>query len=134
MKNIAIIAHDNLKPVAADFLRDKRDWIATVNLLATGRTADFLENDGVDIRHMRPGRSGGYREIIEMVKNGEVDIVFFFMDPKVERPYHADMEELLDICITQNIPLALNPESAQLLILGMIKYTSYRKHISKQIG
>lgn len=132
MKSIAIIAHDNLKPAAAEFLKDKRDWIATVSLLATGRTAQFLEDSGVDIRHMSPGRSGGYRQIIKMVDEGDVDIVFFFMDPKVERPYHQDMEDLLDSCITKNIPLALNPVSAQLLILGMYKYESYLKHLQKK--
>lgn len=132
MKNIAIIAHDSLKPAASEFLKDKKDWIATVNLLATGRTADYLEKSGVEIRHMSPGRSGGYRQIIDMVDSSEVDIVFFFMDPKVERPYHQDMEDLLDICITKNIPVALNPESAQLLILGMYKYESYLRHISKK--
>ena len=128
MKNIAIIAHDKLKPASADFLRDKREWIATVNLLATGRTAEHLEKSGVTIRHMSPGRSGGYKEIIDLVESGGVDIVFFFMDPEVERPYHRDMEDLLDICITKNIPLALNPESAQLLILGLIRYQAYQRH------
>ena len=132
MKNIAIIAHNNLNPAAAEFLKDKKDWISTVSLLATGRTAEYLENSGVEIRHMRPGRTGGYQEIIELVDAGEIDMVFFFMDPKVERPYHQDMEDLLDICITKNIPLALNTESAQIAILGMYKYQAYLKHMQKK--
>lgn len=125
IKNIALIAHDQKKLVMADFLKERRDWIGTVNLLATGRTAESLEEAGIDIRHMSPARSGGYQEIIEMIKNKEVDMVFFFLDPDVERPYHSDIEQLLDICINRNIPFATNRASAELLILGLIKYRAY---------
>lgn len=132
MKNIAIIAHDEKKPLMAEFLKDKREWISTVSLLATGRTAKLMEQSGIDIRHMSPGKSGGYQEIIALIDKGEVDIVFFFMDPKVERPYHNDIEELLDICVNKNIPLALNRTSAEMLILGLIKYRAYEKHVKKK--
>jgi methylglyoxal synthase len=121
IRNIAIIAHDQKKPTMVEFLKERREWIDTVSLLATGRTAEFIEREGIEIRHMSRGRSGGYREIIEMIRQKEVDMVFFFMDPDVERPFHEDMEELLDICVNQNVPLALNPSSAELLILGMIR-------------
>jgi hypothetical protein len=37
--------------------------------------------------------------------------------------FHEDCygRPLLDICVNQNVPLALNPSSAELLILGMIR-------------
>ena len=128
IKNIALIAHDQKKPQMAEFLKERQDWIATVNLLATGRTAESLEKAGVQIKHLSPARTGGYRELIELISEGKLDMVFFFLDPDVERPYHSDIEELLDLCINKNIPFGTNRASAELLILGLIKYRSYEAH------
>jgi methylglyoxal synthase len=39
----------------------------------------------------------------------------------VVQQHHEDIRKLLEICNTNNIPLATNYASAELLILGLIK-------------
>ncbi|NLI87373.1 MAG: methylglyoxal synthase [Bacteroidales bacterium] len=120
MKNIALIAHDAKKPELARFLKDHEEWLPGVNLLATGRTAEFLEEQGIKCRHLSPGQSGGYNEITGMIQRGEVDIVIFLRDPNVVQQHHEDIRLLLEACNIKNIPLATNKATAELVILGLI--------------
>lgn len=121
MKSIVVIAHDAKKSDLVEFLKDRLDWIQGVNLLATGRTAEFVEEQGIAVKHLSPGTSGGYIQITEMIGRGEVDIVIFLRDPKLVQPHHEDIRKLLETCNVHNIPLATNYASAELLILGLIK-------------
>lgn len=121
MKNIVVIAHDAKKNDLVEFLKERLDWIQGVNLLATGRTAEFIEEQGILVKHLSPGLSGGYIQITEMIGRGEVDIVIFLRDHKLVQPHHEDIRRLLEQCNVHNIPLATNIASAELLILGLIK-------------
>ena len=121
MKNIAVIAHDAKKPELVRFLDEHKEWISGVNLLATGRTAEFIESQGIHCSHLSPGTSGGYNQITEMIGRKEIDIVIFLRDHKVVQQHHEDIRYLLEACNTNNIPLATNYASAELIILGLIK-------------
>lgn len=130
MKNIVIIAHDVKKPEMVQFLNDRKDWIFGVNLIATGRTAEYVESQGIKVQHLSPGKSGGYIEITEMIKKKEVDIVIFLRDPLIKQGHHEDIQKLLEACNMYNIPLATNYASAELMILGQIKKEDYERRKS----
>lgn len=121
MKNIVVIAHDAKKPELVQFLSERLEWFRGVHLIATGRTAEFLEAQGIACKHMSPGQSGGYIQITEMIKKGEVDIVIFLRDHKLVQKHHEDIRLLLEACNIHNIPLGTNYASAELIILGLIK-------------
>ena len=123
MKNIVVIAHDRKKPDLLTFLKDREDWLWGRSLIATGRTAEFLEKEAlkVPVQHLSPGRSGGYLQITEMIRNGKVDMVIFLRDHKVTQQHHEDIRGLLEACNVNNIPLATNTASAELLIIGIIR-------------
>lgn len=121
--NIVVIAHDKMKEKLSSFLKDKEKWLSGRTVVATGRTAEHLEKTpfNLPISHLSPGRSGGYNQITEMIKQGKVKLVFFFQDPEVEYAYHEDIRAMLDACIDANVPLAVNESSAELLTIGLIK-------------
>lgn len=121
MTNIVVIAHDAKKPELVKFLKERQDWLRGVNLLATGRTAEFIESQGISCKHLSPGQSGGYIQITEMIVKREIDIVIFLRDHVVVQQHHDDIRNLLETCNTQNIPLATNYATAELVILGLIK-------------
>ena len=127
MKNIVIIAHDAKKPEMVKFLNEHKDWIFGVNLIATGRTAEFVESNEIRVEHLSPGKSGGYIEITERIKKKEIDIVIFLRDPYIKVGHHEDIQNLLEACNANNIPLATNYASAQLIILGFIKKEDYER-------
>lgn len=123
MRNIVVLAHNRMKPALLTFLKDREDWLWGKTIVATGRTAEFLEKEKfkVPVRHLSPGVSGGYIEIHEMIKSQQVDIVIFFRDNNVKQPHHEDIRQLLEGCNVNNIPLATNPASAELLIIGWLR-------------
>lgn len=122
-KKICAIAHDRMKPMLVSFLKDRQDWLWGRKLIATGLTAEFMEHEAlkVDVEHVHPGREGGFRELTDKVNTGEIGLVIFFRDPEIVQDYEADVIALVKACIKQNIPLASNPASAELLIIGMIR-------------
>ncbi|MCK5029227.1 MAG: methylglyoxal synthase [Bacteroidales bacterium] len=130
MKNIVIIAHDVKKPEMVQFLEDRKEWIFGVNLIATGRTAEYVEAQGIKVEHLSPGTAGGYLEITDRVKRKEVDIVIFLRDPLIKQGHHEDIQKLLEACNMYNIPLATNYASAELMILGHIKKEDYERRKS----
>ncbi|MCK4662818.1 MAG: methylglyoxal synthase [Bacteroidales bacterium] len=123
-KNIVIIAHDSKKPDLIRFISEHVDWIDEVNFIATGRTAELMEKEGVNVKHLSPGKFGGYNEITEMISKKKIDMVIFFMDFLVVETHHIDIKNLLNSCNDNNIPLATNYASAELLFIGFIKRTS----------
>ncbi len=122
-KKICVIAHDIMKPTLVSFLKERQDWLWGRKLIATGLTASFVEREAlkVEMEHVHPGRQGGYKEITERVNKGDIGLVIFFRDPEIVQDYEADMIALVKACIKHNIPLASNPASAELVIIGMIR-------------
>ena len=43
MKKIVLIAHDRMKPKMAEFIKERADWLWGKELVATGRTAEHME-------------------------------------------------------------------------------------------
>lgn len=129
MKSIVVMAHNTKKPELATFLKEREQFLWGRNLVATGRSAEFLEKENftLPIKHLSQGKYGGYNQITAMVKNKEVDMLIFFQDVEVKE-HHDDIRNLLDACNTNNIPVAINPASAELMIIGIIhKQYSERK-------
>lgn len=126
---ICVIAHDKMKPTLVSFLKEREDWLWGRKLIATGMTAEFMEHQDlkVEVEHVHPGREGGFRELTDKVNQGEIGLVLFFRDPEIVQDYEADIIALVKACIKKNIPLASNPASAELLIIGMIRMEASRK-------
>lgn len=123
MKQIVVMAHNQKKPELVAFLKEREEWLWGRTLIATGRSAQAVEKAEIDVRlhHLSPGKSGGYNEITELITTGKVDMVIFFQDREIQEQHHIDIRNLLDACNTSNIPLATNPASAELLIIGLIR-------------
>ena len=133
MSKIAVIAHDNFKADLLHFLKEKKSWFFGREIVATGRTATFLEEGELNLplTHVRKGAEGGYLQIIDMIKRGEVEIVFFFRDATILQPYHQDITSLLDNCDLNNIPVGTNLAAAELLIIGKIRMEASQSIQSK---
>ena len=123
IKNIAVVAHNKMKPALAAFLQERKDWLWGRKIIATGLTADALvsANIDLDIMHLSEGKSGGYLELKKMVEEGEIAMVLYFRDSDLSQEYEDEVAAFINACNRQNIPLATNPASAELLILGLIK-------------
>lgn len=128
-KKICVIAHDKMKPELISFLKERADWLWGRKLIATGQTARLVSNEGmkVDVEAVRRGRNGGFKDLTDRVNKGEISVVIFFRDPEIEQEQEQDIIALTRACIKNNLPLASNPASAELLIVGLIRMEAAKK-------
>ncbi|MCH2199654.1 MAG: methylglyoxal synthase [Flavobacteriales bacterium] len=128
-KKIALVAHDSMKPQLVEFMKEREDWFWGRELVATGLTGEFLERGElkVSLTRLLPGNQGGYKQMTSLVANGEVEIAFFLRDPEIVQDYEDEVADFIRECNRKNVPLATNPASAELLIIGLIRKEAAEK-------
>ncbi len=116
-KTIALIAHDGKKADMVAFATYNREKLLGFNLIATATTGRLLiEKVGLDVECLLSGPHGGDAQIAARVAQGEVDAVFFFVDPLDKHPHDPDIQTLLRACNVHNVPIATNVATADLII------------------
>ncbi len=116
-KTIALIAHDGKKADMVAFATFNREKLMGFNLIATATTGRLLiEKVGLDVKCLLSGPHGGDAQIAARVAQGEVDAVFFFVDPLDKHPHDPDIQTLLRACNVHNVPIATNVATADLII------------------
>ncbi len=118
MLRLALIAHDGRKAHLVSFVLQHREELEGANLVATGTTGGHIAAAGIPVRRLLSGPQGGDAQIAALVATGELDGVFFFRDPLEKHPHEPDVQMLMRLCDVHNIPLATNPATARLVLLG----------------
>ena len=114
---IALIAHDKKKDAMIDLTTRYRDVLAPHELYATGTTGTLVMGEtGLKITRMKSGPLGGDQQIGSMIAEGRLDLVLFLRDPLTAQPHEPDVSALLRLCDVQNIPLATNVKSAEIML------------------
>ena len=114
---IALIAHDKKKNEIIELAKEYKDVLAKYELYATGTTGTLIMGEtGLSIERMKSGPRGGDQQIGAMLANGELDLIIFLRDPLTAQPHEPDVSALLRLCDVQNIPLATNVHSAEIML------------------
>ncbi len=119
---IALIAHDKKKDQMISLATKYREVLAPHELYATGTTGTLVMGEtGLKITRMKSGPLGGDQQIGSMIADGQLDLVLFLRDPLTSQPHEPDVSALLRLCDVQNIPLATNLKSAQIMLESIAK-------------
>ncbi|MBQ2908564.1 MAG: methylglyoxal synthase [Clostridia bacterium] len=114
---IALIAHDKKKSQMIELAIKYKDVLARHQLWATGTTGTLVMGEtGLKITRMKSGPLGGDQQIGSMIADGMLDLVIFLRDPLTAQPHEPDVSALLRLCDVQNIPLATNQKSAEIIL------------------
>lgn len=114
---IALIAHDEKKPVLLDFCRRHAEFLRQYRLVATGQTGALLERElNLPVEKLVHGPEGGDLIIGGRVAQGQVRAIIFFRDPLTAQPHEPDVSALLRVCDVHNVPLATNPATGTAVI------------------
>ena len=114
---IALIAHDKKKDSMIELAIKYKEVLAKHELCATGTTGTLVMGEtGLKITRMKSGPLGGDQQIGSMIAEGKLDLVIFLRDPLTAQPHEPDVSALLRLCDVQNIPLATNVKSAQIML------------------
>jgi methylglyoxal synthase len=116
-KHIALVAHDNRKDDLINWAKGKTDILSRQFLCGTGTTAHLIsENTGLPVKAFKSGPLGGDQQIGASIANGEIDFMIFFWDPLTSQPHDPDVKALLRIAVLYDIPVAMNPSTADFLL------------------
>ena len=125
-KRIALIAHDNMKPVLIRWCRDNAEVLKKHVLCGTGTTARLISDyTGLEVTGYMSGPLGGDQKIGTLIAEGELDMVIFFSDPLTAQPHDPDVKALIRIAQVYDIPIANNKATADYLITSPMFHTEY---------
>lgn len=114
---IALIAHDAKKEDMVQLVKNHRESVSELALVATGNTGRLVrERAKLDVILMQSGALGGDQQIGALVANGQIDAVIFLRDPVTAHPHEPDVSALLKVCDVHNVPLATNLATAEAVL------------------
>ncbi|WP_086933356.1 methylglyoxal synthase [Agarilytica rhodophyticola] len=129
-KNIALVAHDNMKMTLCKWAAKHREVLQNHQLLATGTTGLKLEQHlNIAIDKLISGPLGGDQQIGAKISTGTIDVLIFFWDPFEPMPHDPDVKALLRIANVWNIPVANNEATADYLISSHLMDQDYERQI-----
>ena len=118
---IAVIAHDTSKPALVDWVGRHGAALRPHRLLATGTTGARIaeRHPDLQVEAVLSGPLGGDQQIGARVAEGRVDAIVFLFDPLWAQPHEPDVRALIRIAALRDVPIALNPASADLLAAAL---------------
>ncbi|WP_026673068.1 methylglyoxal synthase [Alkalihalobacterium bogoriense] len=117
---IAFIAHDKKKDSMVAFTVAYKQVFEGHDLYATGTTGQrIIDATGLPVTRFQSGPLGGDQQIGALVAENKFDLIFFFRDPLTAQPHEPDIAALIRLCDVQNIPLATNMGTAEILVKGL---------------
>ena len=118
--NIALIAHDAKKKLMQNFCIAYRGILSRNELFATGTTGRLIEEvTNLSIHKYLAGHLGGEQQIGAQIEHNQIDLVIFLRDPLPSKSHEPDVNTIARCCDANNIPLATNLATAELLIKSL---------------
>lgn len=118
--NIGLIAHDAKKKLMQNFCIAYRGILVKNEVYATGTTGRLVEEaTNLSIHKYLAGHLGGEQQLGAQIEHNEIDLVIFLRDPLSPKSHEPDVNNVVQLCDTHNIPLATNVATAELLIKAL---------------
>ena len=100
--NIGLIAHDSKKALMQNFCIAYRGILSKHSLYATGTTGRLIE----EVTNLK-------------IAQNDIDALIFLREPSNPKPHDPDLNDVIRMCDTYNIPLATNLATAEIIILAI---------------
>ena len=118
--NIGFIAHDAKKKLMQNFCIAYRGILSRHELYATGTTGRLIEEvTNLSVHKFLAGHLGGEQQLGSQIEHNQMDMIIFLRDPHNPKSHEPDVDNVVRLCDTHNIPLATNLATAELLIKAM---------------
>jgi methylglyoxal synthase len=109
MTTIALVAHNNKKTDLLNWVKENQASLEGHNLIG-----DLLD---LNVQPFGHGPAGGDILLAARILQGEVHKIIFFIDVETPHGHEHDIQTLIRTAVLNNIPIALNRSSADLIVL-----------------
>jgi methylglyoxal synthase len=117
-QTIALIAHNSRKNDLLNWAKVHKTELLKHQLVGTTNTSKLLnEMLDLEVQGFGHGPSGGDIILAAKILQGEVQKIIFFIDAETPHGHEHDIQTLIRTAVLNNIPIALNRASADLIIL-----------------
>ena len=118
--NLGLIAHESKRKLMQNFCIAYRGSLSKHKLYATGTTGRLIEEvTNLSVHKYLAGNLGGEQQIGAKIEHNEIDLMIFLRDPQAPDMHKPDINYIVKLCDTHNIPLATNLATAELLIKSL---------------
>ena len=118
--HIGLIAHDANEKLMQKVCIAYRGILNKHTLYATGTTGRLIEEvANLNVHKYLAGALGGAQQMCAQIENNELDLIIFLREPVSPRSHEPDVNNVVRLCDTHNIPLATNLATAELLIRAL---------------
>ncbi|WP_343209094.1 methylglyoxal synthase [Anaerolentibacter hominis] len=131
--NIGLVAHDAKKKLMQNFCIAYRGILSKNEIFATGTTGRLIEEaTNLSVHKYLAGHLGGEQQLAAQIEHNQIDLVIFLRDPLSPKSHEPDVNTVVHLCDTYNIPLATNLATAELLIRALDRGDLDWREILKQ--
>ena len=92
-------------------------WNSLHQTKAIATYAEEVAN--LNVHKFLAGALGGAQQMCAQIENNELDLIIFLREPVSPRSHEPDVNNVVRLCDTHNIPLATNLATAELLIRAL---------------
>ena len=132
IKRIAIVTDDSKRIELIEWSYFNREVLSQHQIIASGSTADLLQGTlNKSITATIPAAEG-YREVAQMIENQEIDILISFGDPNKSESHQAGLIGLLISAISEDIIVATNLATANLVVNSLSNTKSKKRQIKNK--
>lgn len=97
-----------------------RGILSRHELYATATTGRLIEEvTNLNVHKFLAGHLGGEHQFGAQIEDNQMDIVIFLRDPLTPKSHEPDIYNIFKLCDINNIPLASNLATAELLIKAL---------------
>src|ERR1700761_1555289 len=103
--SLALVAHDLKKDEMVSFALTHRTILARFNLVATGTTGGrvLAACPELSLTPVKSGPLGGDQQIGALIAEGQIQGLFFFVDPLSPMPHDVDVKALTRLALVYDI-------------------------------
>ncbi|MBO6754870.1 MAG: methylglyoxal synthase [Roseibium sp.] len=115
---LALVAHDAKKDAMVAFAQRNEEKLGAFDLVATGTTGGRIADacPSLTVKRLKSGPLGGDQQLGALIAEGDLNGLFFFVDPLSPMPHDVDVKALMRLALVYDMPMALNLSTAEILL------------------
>lgn len=119
--NIALLSDESKQELMVQFCIAYCGILSKHTICATNETGNAVADaTGLDVKLFLSHEHGGSQQIGARIAYNELDMVLFFTGPE-DDSYTKDLQNICRLCDKNNVPIATNIATAEMLILGLAR-------------